>query len=248
MNCYFEAHLQRAESSEVGEHAHENSECSLNGSPPEHNMISMDQAVATSLRHCTGEQSYHNFSFTAYQLCLILNWLSCETKEWASLTAYSGSCPFFSVADWEPFPLAQVSSMTSNLLHCQWICSSTCWSPICFSKSKEATFSCTCCEIVATGFLSFDKLTPDSSSRLWQEWQVLSQWLQICSALLLEEEEVPSYFAWKKPANNLSAHVWTQTWSGVGEITVIPEYFFRYRTTSMPKLDLYLEETNEQGL
>jgi hypothetical protein len=39
----------------------------------------------------------------------------------------------------------------------------------------------------------------------------------------------PSYFVWKKPANNLSAHVWTQTWSGVGEITVadcILEYFF----------------------
>jgi hypothetical protein len=70
MNCYFKAHLQRAESSEVGEHTQENSECSWNGSPPEHNMIKMDQAVAISLRHCTGEQSYHDFSFTAYQLCL----------------------------------------------------------------------------------------------------------------------------------------------------------------------------------
>ncbi len=158
-------------------------------------------------------------------LSLILTWLSCET-------AYSGSCPFFSVADWEPFPLAQVSSMISNLLQCQWISSSTCWSPICFSKSKEATFSCTCFEIVATGFLSFDKLTPDSASIFFQALAGMTGFVTVVADLLsiaFGRGGGPSYFVWKKPANNLSAHVWTQTWSGVGEITVadcILEYFF----------------------
>ncbi len=49
---------------------------------------------------------------------------------------------------------------------------------------KKQTFSCTCCEIVATGFLSFDKPTPDSASIFFQALAGMTGFVTVVADLL----------------------------------------------------------------